>query len=74
MKLKYKKSEEVDAELDINVGDYVLEWNKRPVRVIAVIGEAIITEYPLNPMWSNKIYTAEQVMSYGGLTIPPPTP
>lgn len=66
MKLTYfeiKESKE-EKSLDISVGDKITNSNGDTAMVIAVIDEAILTDKPLNSMWSNRIYTAQQLHDY----------
>lgn len=69
MELHYQKDIKTDAVLDIVAGDIlqspVSRGDVRHVRVLAVIDEAILTENPLNPCWSNKVYSAQQIHNLG---------
>lgn len=62
MELHYEKDEKVDAVMDISEGDFLVgKYNEVPVRVLAVVGQAVIMESPLSSVWSNKVYSAQQL-------------
>ncbi len=56
-------------QIDIACGDFVEitegSYKGEKMRILAVIQDAIITDRPLNGCWSNRVYSAEQLLSYG---------